>query len=175
MRHIISVLVENNFGVLSRVAGLFSGRGYNIESISVGATLDPKYSIMTIVTRGDEKVIEQIIKQLRKLINTIRVRDVTQVEHIEREMLLVKVHSPAKYRAEIFGIVNTFRGKVVDLTSDSMVIEITGTQDKNRAFLSVLEVYGIIEVVRTGSVAIARGSKATTELTKQDVKGKQEE
>ncbi|MBZ4643518.1 MAG: acetolactate synthase, small subunit [Deferribacteraceae bacterium] len=174
MRHIISVLVENHFGVLSRVAGLFSGRGYNIESLSVGVTDDPKYSIMTIVTHGDDKIVEQIIKQLRKLINTIRVRDVTQVEHIEREMMLVKVHASPKYRAEIFGIVNTFRGKIIDLTSESLVIEITGTKDKNKAFIDVLEVYGIIEVVRTGSVAIARGSKSTTEFTKQDIKNQEE-
>lgn len=174
MRHIISIYVENHFGVLSRVAGLFSGRGYNIESLSVGATDDPKFSIMTIVTRGDERVIEQIIKQLRKLVNTIRVRDVTLLEHIEREMMLLKVHSPAKYRGELFSIVNTFRGKVVDLTSDSIVIEITGTQDKNKAFIEVLEPYGIIEVVRTGSVAIARGSKSTTEFTKQDIKHQEE-
>lgn len=174
MRHIISVLVENNFGVLSRVAGLFSGRGYNIESLSVGVTDDPKFSVMTIVTRGDEKIIEQIIKQLRKLINTVRVRDVTLMDHIEREMMLIKVHASPKYRAEIFGIVNTFRGKIVDLTTESMIVEITGTLDKNKAFLEVLKVYGIIEVVRTGSVAIARGSKATTDFTKQDLKNKEE-
>ncbi|TYB34633.1 MAG: acetolactate synthase small subunit [Flexistipes sinusarabici] len=170
MRHIISILVENKPGALSRIGGLFSGRGYNIESLSVGITGDPKISIMTIVTKGDDRVVEQIIKQLRKLINTIKVRDVTQVEHIEREMILVKVQALPKNRTDIFSIVNTFRAKVIDLTGDSMVIEITGTKDKNKAFLHVLEPFGIIEQVRTGSVAIGRGNKATTEFTKQDIK-----
>lgn len=167
MKHIISVLVQNHFGVLSRVSGLFSGRGYNIESLSVGVTNNPEQSIMTIVTRGDDKVIEQIIKQLRKLVNVLRVRDVTAMDHIEREMLLIKVFAPPKSRNDIFNIVNTFRGKVVDLASESMVIEITGTNDKNTAFLEVLEPYGLIELIRAGSLAIGRGNKATTEWTKQ--------
>jgi acetolactate synthase-1/3 small subunit len=170
MRHIISILVENKPGALSRISGLFSGRGYNIESLSVGVTNDPKVSIMTIVTKGDDKIVEQIIKQLRKLINTLKVRDVTQIEHIEREMFLIKVQALPKYRSDIFNIVNTFRAKVVDLTGESMVIEITGTKDKNQAFIKVLEPYGLIELVRTGSVAIGRGNKATTDFTKQDTK-----
>jgi len=163
MRHTISVLVENKFGVLSRVSGLFSGRGYNIESLSVGETMDGGLSVMTIVTNGDDRIVEQIIKQLRKLIDVIRVRDVTAMDHIEREMLLVKVHAKAKAKSEIFNIVNTFRGKSIDLTPESMVIEITGSKDKNQAFLEVLEPYGLIEVVRSGSIAIGRGNKATTE------------
>lgn len=163
MRHIISVLVENKFGTLSRISGLFSGRGYNIESLSVGETLEEGLSIMTIVTKGDDAVIEQIIKQLRKLINVVKVRDVVAVDHIEREMLLVKVHANGRTRPEVFNIVNTFRGKTIDLNAESLVIEITGTKDKNTAFLKVMEPYGIIEVVRTGSVAIARGSKATSD------------
>lgn len=165
MRHIISVLVENKFGVLARVSGLFSGRGYNIESLSVGETTDEGLSIMTIVTRGDDRIVEQIIKQLRKLINIIRVRDVTSHEHIEREMMLIKVHCPGKHKADVFNIVNTFRGKTIDITSDSMTIESTGDKDKNEALLKVLEPYGIIEVVRTGSVAIVRGNKATSEIS----------
>ncbi|BAI81122.1 acetolactate synthase, small subunit [Deferribacter desulfuricans SSM1] len=166
MRHIISVLVENKFGVLSRVAGLFSGRGYNIESLSVNTTHDPRFSVMTIVTSGDERIIEQIIKQLRKLINVIKVRDVTPMDHIEREMMLVKVHATSKTRPDIFNIINTFRGKVVDITGDSLIVEITGTDDKNKAFIKVLEPYGIIEVIKTGFVAIARGSKATPDYSK---------
>jgi acetolactate synthase-1/3 small subunit len=166
MKHIISVLVENHFGVLSRVSGLFSGRGYNIESLTVGVTHNPEQSIMTIVTTGDDKVIEQIIKQLRKLVNVLKVRDVTSMDHVEREMILLKVFAPPKYKNEIFNIVNTFRGKVVDLTSDSMIIEITGHYEKNKAFVEVLEPYGIIELVRGGSLAIARGNKPTTEWTK---------
>jgi acetolactate synthase-1/3 small subunit len=168
MKHIISVLVQNHFGVLSRVSGLFSGRGYNIESLTVGVTHNPDQSIMTIVTTGDDRVVEQIIKQLRKLVNVLRVRDVTSMDHVEREMILLKVFAPPKYKNEIFNIVNTFRGKVVDLTSDSMIIEITGHYDKNKAFVEVLEPYGIIELVRGGSLAISRGNKATTEWTKNN-------
>ncbi len=166
MRHTITVLVENKFGgVLSRISGLFSGRGgYNIESLSVNKTLDPDFSIMTIVTTGDEAIIEQIIKQLRKLVNVLKVRDVSQMEHIEREMHLVKVKANQESRSEIFNIINTFRGKTVDITNNSLVVEITGVQDKVAAFLKVLEPYGIIEVVRTGAIAIARGSKSTTDF-----------
>ncbi|WP_022851032.1 acetolactate synthase small subunit [Limisalsivibrio acetivorans] len=163
MRHIISILVENKFGVLSRISGLFSGRGYNIESLSVGETMESGLSVMTIVTRGDDRVVEQIIKQLRKLVNVLKVRDVVTMDHIEREMLLVKIHANGRTRPEIFNIVNTFRGKIIDLNGDSLVVEITGSKDKNMAFLNVLEPYGVIEVVRTGSVAIARGSKATSD------------
>ncbi len=170
MRHIISVLVKNHFGVLARVSGLFSGRGYNIESLSVGITNNPDESIMTIVTRGDDRVIEQIIKQLRKLVDVLRVRDVTAMEHIEREMLLVKVFAPVKARNDIFNIVSTFRAKVVDLASESMVIEISGTDDKNKAFMEVIEPYGIIEVIRGGSLAIARGNQPTTEWEKKKSK-----
>lgn len=166
MKHIISVLVQNQFGVLSRVSGLFSGRGYNIESLSVGVTNNPDRSVMTIVTTGDERIVEQIIKQLRKLIDVLRVRDITVMDHIEREMMLVKVFAPPKFRNDIFNIVSTFRAKVVDLASESMIIEITGTDDKNKAFLEVLEPYGLIELIRAGSLAIARGNKATTEWTK---------
>jgi len=168
MKHIMSVLVENKFGVLSRVSGLFSGRGYNIESLSVGTTNEPELSIMTIVANGDERIIEQIIKQLRKLINVIKVRNVSKLDHIEREMLLIKIHASEKNRPDIFNMVNTFRGKVIDLNSDSMVIEITGTDDKNEAFINILKPYGIIELVRAGSLAMARGSKATTDYTRQN-------
>jgi acetolactate synthase-1/3 small subunit len=159
MRHIISVLVENRFGVLARVAGLFSGRGYNIESLSVGVTNNPEHSTMTIVTSGEEKIIEQIVKQLRKLINVIKVRDITATSHIEREMLLIRVKANSKNRPDLFSIVNTFRAKIVSLNSESAIIEITGVQEKNIAFLNVLEHYGIVELVRTGSVAIARDTK----------------
>lgn len=163
MRHTICVIVENKFGVLSRISGLFSGRGYNIESLSVNKTLDPNISIMTIVTTGDDAVIEQIIKQLRKLVNVIRVRDVSQMEHIEREMMLIKVKTTGSTRSELFNIINTFRGKTVDITNNSLVVEITGEKDKLMAFVKVLEPYGIIEVVRTGAIAIARGSKPTSD------------
>ncbi|MGE4268601.1 MAG: acetolactate synthase small subunit [Deferribacterales bacterium] len=163
MRHTISVLVENKFGVLSRISGLFSGRGYNIESLSVNRTLDEGVSIMTIVTIGDDRVVEQIIKQLRKLVNVIRVRNVSEMDHIEREMILVKVHATQRTRPDVFNIVSTFRGKTVDITNESVVIELTGANDKILAFLNVMEPYGIIEVVRTGAIAIGRGSKMTAE------------
>lgn len=164
MRHTISVLVENKFGVLSRISGLFSGRGYNIESLSVNKTLDPNVSIMTIVTTGDEAVIEQIIKQLRKLVNVLRVRDVSQMEHVEREMIFLKVKTDKTTRSDVFNIINTFRGKTVDISNNSIVVELTGVNDKIMAFVKLLEPYGIIEVVRTGAVAISRGSKATSEF-----------
>jgi len=163
MRHTICVIVENKFGVLSRISGLFSGRGYNIESLSVNKTLDPDISIMTIVTSGDEAVIEQIIKQLRKLVNVIRVRDVSLMEHIEREMMLVKVRTTGTTRSELFNIISTFRGKTVDITNNSLVVEITGEKDKLMAFVKVLEPYGIIEVARTGSIALSRGSQPTSD------------
>ncbi|MCA1927965.1 MAG: acetolactate synthase small subunit [Calditerrivibrio sp.] len=174
MRHIISVLVENKFGVLARISGLFSGRGYNIESLSVNATENENISIMTIVTRGDDHVIDQIIKQLRKLVNTIKVRDVTQVEHVERELILVKVHATQRTRSDILNIIDTFRGKVVDINKESLVIEMTGDQNKLNALVDVLEPYGIIEIIRSGTIAIARGSKSTTDFTKQDIKNQEE-
>jgi len=164
MRHTISVLVENKFGVLSRISGLFSGRGYNIESLSVNKTLDPEFSTMTIVTTGDEAVIEQIIKQLRKLVNVLKVRDVSQMEHIEREMMLVKINTQANTRSELFNIINTFRGKTVDITNNSLVVEITGEGEKLKAFIKVVEPYGIIEIARTGAIALSRGSKPTSDF-----------
>lgn len=164
MRHTISVLVENKFGVLARISGLFSGRGYNIESLSVNKTMDDDVSIMTIVTFGDDRVVEQIVKQLRKLVNVLRVRNVSEMEHIEREMILVKVHATQRTRPDVFNIVSTFRGKTVDITNESVVIELTGANDKILAFLNVMEPYGIIEVVRTGAIAISRGAKTTSEV-----------
>lgn len=164
MRHTISVLVENKFGVLARIAGLFSGRGYNIESLSVNKTTDENISIMTIVTMGDDRVVEQIVKQLRKLVNVLRVRNVSEMDHIEREMILVKVHATQRTRPDVFNIVNTFRGKTVDITNESVVIELTGANDKILAFLNVMEPYGVIEVVRTGAIAISRGAKTTSDV-----------
>ncbi|MDY5050420.1 MAG: acetolactate synthase small subunit [Candidatus Mucispirillum faecigallinarum] len=165
-RHIISILVENKFGVLARVAGLFSGRGYNIESLTVNSTDKHDVSMMTIVTNGDDKIIEQIIKQLRKLINVLKVRDLTSYNHIERELVLVKVYVTQKYRSDIYNMVNTFRGNVVDITPESMVIEITGDNDKLQAFIELVRPYGIIEMIRSGCLAIGRGSKATSEMEK---------
>jgi acetolactate synthase-1/3 small subunit len=160
MQHTISVLVENKFGVLARVAGLFSGRGFNIESLCVAETTDPDVSRMTIVTRGDDRIIEQITKQLNKLIDVIKVSDLTGKEFVERELALIKIHVNAETRAEILGIVDIFRCKVVDATPSSYTIEVTGDGEKISAILNILRPLGIQEVVRTGRIAIQRGQKS---------------
>ena len=159
MKHTISVLVENEFGVLARVAGLFSGRGFNIESLTVAPTLDPSVSCMTIVTSGDERVLEQITKQLNKLIDTIKVMDFTGMEFIEREMALIKVQATDETRAEVLRIADIFRGKVVDVTARSYTMEITGAPGKIEAVIDLLRPMGIKELVRSGPVALCRGSK----------------
>ena len=156
MRHTISLLVENKFGVLSRVAGLFSGRGYNIASISVGETIDPAIAQMTIVTSGDDQIIEQITKQLNKLIDIIRVTDMTELDHVEREMILLKVKPRADRKLEVIELANIFRGKVIDSSEKTLTIEITGDEKKLRAFINLMKPMGIKELVRTGKVAIAR-------------------
>jgi len=158
-KHTISVLVENKFGVLSRVAGLFSARGYNIESLSVGETLDPSVSRMTLVVTGDEFVIEQVMKQLHKLIDVIKVNDLTDESHVERELVLVRVNAEPQHRAEILRVGDIFRAKVVDVTSSSYVLEATGDEGKIDAMLELLRPMGIQELVRTGKVAITRGPK----------------
>jgi acetolactate synthase-1/3 small subunit len=163
MRHVITLLVENEFGVLTRVAGLFSGRGFNIESLCVAETLDPTVSTMTIVTRGDDQIIEQVIKQLNKLVSVIKVVDLIEKDFVEREMVLVKVLANAGTREEILRVVDIFRGRVIDVGSRTYTIEITGDEKKINAILSLLKPLGIKELVRTGRVAMVRGSKITTE------------
>ncbi|MDY6854043.1 MAG: acetolactate synthase small subunit [Thermodesulfobacteriota bacterium] len=160
MRHTISALVLNQPGVLARVAGLFSGRGFNIESLSVAETLDPSISRMTIVTRGNDQVIEQVTKQLNKLIDVIKVIDFFNNDHVEREMILIKVKAEMSFRAEILRITDIFRGKIVDVTPSSYTIEVSGDEDKVRAFMDLIKPMGIKEIVRTGKLAISRGSKA---------------
>ncbi|HYA26466.1 MAG TPA: acetolactate synthase small subunit [Thermodesulfovibrionales bacterium] len=156
MRHTISVLVENKFGVLSRISGLFSGRGYNIESLSVGETVDPNISVMTIVTTGDDQIIEQITKQLNKLIDVIKVTDMKELEHVEREMVLVKVSPKQEDKSEVLNIAEIFRGRIVDSSQKTYTIEITGEEKKIEAFIELMKPMGIKEFVRTGKVAIAR-------------------
>lgn len=156
MKHIISVLVENKFGVLSRVSGLFSGRGFNIETISIGPTLDPTISQMTIVTTGDERILEQIIKQLNKLIDVIKVTDLAEKEFVEREMCLIKVNAPTEHRAEALRIADIFRARVVDSSQKSYTFQLTGDEKKIEAFIELLRPIGIKEIVRTGKVAITR-------------------
>ncbi len=159
MKHTLSVLVENEFGVLSRISGLFSGRGFNIESLSVAPTQDADVSRMTIVTHGDERILEQITKQLNKLISTIKVVDFTDEEFIERELALIKVATEAETRAEALRIVDIFRGKVIDVTPKTYTIEITGAPAKIDGILELLRPMGIKEVVRSGPVVVGRGAK----------------
>ena len=159
MRHTLGVLVENQPGVLSRVAGLFSGRGFNIESLTVAETLDPQISHITLVTSGDETIMEQIVKQLNKLINVIKVIDFREVKFVDREMVLIKIKAEANTRAEALRIVDIFRGKVVDVSQNFFTIEVTGDEGKIQAILDLLSHLGIVEVVRTGKVAIARSRK----------------
>jgi acetolactate synthase-1/3 small subunit len=158
-KHTIAVQVENKFGVLSRVAGLFSARGYNIESVSVGETLDPSVSRMTLVVRGDEFIIEQVMKQLHKLIDVIKVTDLTDESHVQRELVLIRVNAETANREEILRVADIFRAKVVDVTPSSFVLEATGDEGKLEALVELLRPMGIQEVVRTGKVAIARGPK----------------
>ena len=158
-KHTIAVLVENKFGVLSRVAGLFSARGYNIESLSVGETTDSAVSRMTIVVRGDEFVIEQVMKQLHKLIDVIKVSDLTDDSHVERELVLIRVNGEPQHRAEILRTADIFRARVIDVTPASFTLEATGDEGKIEALIELLRPMGIQELVRTGKVAIARGPK----------------
>jgi acetolactate synthase-1/3 small subunit len=153
------VWVDNLPGVLSRVTGLFSGRGFNIESLCVAETMDPEVSRITLVTSGDEQIIEQIIKQLRKLINVIKVVDLTPLEHVEREMALVRVKAEDRSRAEVLRIADIFRCRVVDVSPTSYTLEVTGNHEKIQAVLSLLKTHGIQEVVRTGTLAIQRSKK----------------
>ncbi|MGB9766827.1 MAG: acetolactate synthase small subunit [Sulfurihydrogenibium sp.] len=161
-RHVITVKVQHNFGVLARITGLFAGRGYNIESLTVGRTHEPNIARITIVVEGDERVIEQIIKQLRKLIETLRVRDITEIPHIERELALIKIHTENdRTRDEIMRLVNIFRAKVVDVSTDTYTVEITGDEDKIEAFISLIKPFGIREMARTGTLAMVRESAAS--------------
>jgi acetolactate synthase-1/3 small subunit len=162
MRHTISVLVENEFGVLARVAGLFSVRGFNIESLTVAETLEPSVSRITLVTRGDDQVLEQIEKQLNKLISVIKLTDFGDSPHVEREMALLKVTADEKTRAEVMNIVDIFRGKVIDVGPQSYIIEVTGDEEKIQAILELLRPLGIKEIVRTGKVAMHRGMRLLT-------------
>ena len=159
MRHIISLLLENESGALSRVSGLFSARGYNIESVTVAPTNDRSLSRMTIVTTGTEEIIEQITKQLNKLVDVVRLSDLTESSHVEREMLLIKVRAEGTARQEIRSLVEIFRGNIVDVTEKTYIIQMTGDGPKIDAFMSALGDHVILEVVRSGATGIARGEK----------------
>ena len=159
MKHTISVLLQNKPGVLSRVTGLFSGRGFNIESLCVAETLDPGISCLTLVTRGDDAIVEQITKQLHKLIDVIKVIDISESDYVEREMALIRVKAEANTRAEVLRVIDIFRGKVVDVSPKSYAVEITGPASKIKAVIDILKPIGIQEIIRTGTIAMARAKK----------------
>lgn len=156
MRHTISILVENKFGVLTRVAGLFSGRGYNIDTLNVAPTQDPTASRMTVVTRGDDATVEQIIKQLNKLPEALEVTDFCKDEFVDRELVLVKVGVDSKTRADVMQITDIFRAKIVDVQPRNLTVEITGSEDKVTKFLELMKPYGVKALTRTGKVALGR-------------------
>ncbi len=160
MRHIISILIENESGALSRVAGLFSARGYNIESLTVAPTDDESLSRMTLVTSGTDEIIEQISKQLNKLVDVVKLVDLTESPHIERELMLIKVEAVADTREEVMRLVDIFRGRIIDVTDTSYTVEITGNGDKLDAFVQALSSISILEVVRSGLLGISRGEKS---------------
>ncbi len=159
MKHIISLLMENEAGGLSRVAGLFSARGYNIESLTVAPTEDPTLSRMTLVTSGSDEVIEQIIKQLNKLVDVVKVLDLNEGRHIERELMLVKVKATGAYRDEMKSMADIFRGRIIDVADGTFTIELTGSSSKLDAFLETVDKTAILETVRTGSSGIGRGDR----------------
>ncbi len=159
MKHVISVLVENKVGVLSRITGLFSGRGFNIESLAVGETEDTNISRMTIVVSGDESILEQVRKQLGKVVDTIKVTDYTGTDYVERNLILIKVSALPGKRNEIIDLVDVFRGKIIDVGQKDIIVEISGPEDRLEAVLNLLRPYGIKEVARTGRIAMNRGPK----------------
>ena len=163
MKHrVLSILVDNTSGVLSRVAGLFSRRGYNIDSLTVGVTADPKYSRMTVVASGDDQVLEQITKQLEKLVDVIDIKVLQPSESVNRELILVKIKADASERQNVIAVADIFRAKIVDVGMNSLIVELTGTQSKLDAFLNLLEGYEILELARTGITGLNRGIKNVT-------------
>jgi acetolactate synthase-1/3 small subunit len=159
MRHTISVLVQNHTGVLARVSGLFSARAYNIESLSVGTTVDPEFSRITIVVSGDDQVLEQVVKQLAKLVEVVKVSDLKPETSVLRELALVKIKAEGSHRLEIFEVANVFRAKVLDIGPKSIAVEVTGAHDKVEAFLELVRPLGILELVRTGIAGLNRGAE----------------
>jgi len=159
MRHIISILIENEAGALSRVAGLFSARGYNIESLTVAPTEDASLSRMTLVTRGNDDIIEQITKQLNKLIDVVKLIDLVETPHVERELMLVKIKTSLETREEIKRTTDIFRGNIIDVTAHSYVVEMTGDSSKLDAFVAAIDKENVIEAVRSGTTGISRGEK----------------
>jgi len=159
MKHIISALVQNEPGVLAQVAGMFAARGFNIDSLVVGRTEDPTLSRMTIVVIGDDRVLEQVRKQLGKVIPVVKIRDFLDVDYVERDLMLLRVHASPARRPEVVDLVNLFRGRVVDIARDSLMIELSGTEEKVEAFVNLVRPYGIRELARTGVIAMPRGAQ----------------
>lgn len=166
MKHVISALVENQPGVLARVAGMFAARGFNIDSLVVGRTENPQFSRMTIVILGDDTVLEQVRKQLGKIINVVKVRDFMDTVYVERDLMLIRVSVSPQRRAEVTGLVNLFRGRVVDVATSSMLVELSGTEDKVEAFIEQVRPYGIQDLARTGLIAMPRGLQNGKETSK---------
>jgi acetolactate synthase-1/3 small subunit len=167
MTHVLSMLVENHQGVLSRIAGLFSGRGYNLETITAGVTTDPEVTRITLVCKGDDNVIDQIKKQLNKLIDVIKVTDLGLVPSLHRELALIKVRAKPNQRGEVFQVADVFRARVLDVGIDSMILEVTGSADKVDNFIAVLQPYSIREVARSGLISMERGRKQATPAPQQ--------
>jgi acetolactate synthase I/III small subunit len=160
MKHVIMALVQNQPGVLAHVAGMFSARGFNIDSLVVGRTEDPGLSRMTIVATGDDRVLEQIRKQLDKIVTVVKVRDFEDVSYVERDLMLIRVHAPPEKRSEVIELVNLFRGRVVDVARKNIVAELSGPEEKLEAFIDLVRPYGIGELARTGVIAMTRGTQA---------------
>jgi len=159
MKHVISALVQNEPGVLAHVAGMFSARGFNIDSLVVGRTEDPLLSRMTIVVIGDDRVLEQVRKQLGKIVTVVKVRDFADVEYLERDLMLIRVHSTPEQRGEVIQLVDLFRGRVVDVARASLMVELSGPEEKLEAFIDLVRPYGIRELARTGIIAMQRGEQ----------------
>jgi len=170
MRHVISALVQNKPGVLAQVASMFAARGFNIDSLVVGRTEDPSLSRMTIVVIGDDRVLEQVRKQLAKVIPVVKVRDYEGVAYVERDLMLIRVKAPPQRRPEVLEVVNLFRGRVVDVGPDSVVVELAGTEDKLEAFIELVRSYGIGELARTGVIAMPRGLQKHPPAASEDTK-----
>lgn len=159
MKHIIMALVQNQPGVLAHVAGMFAARGFNIDSLVVGRTDDPNLSRMTIVAVGDDRVLEQIRKQLEKIVTVVKVRDFQEVSYLERDLMLIRIHAPSEKRHEVIELTNLFRGRVVDVARKNLVVEMSGPEEKLEAFIDLVRSYGISELARTGVIAMKRGSQ----------------
>jgi acetolactate synthase-1/3 small subunit len=157
MKHIISALVQNQPGVLAHVAQMFAARGFNIDSLVVGRTEEPDLSRMTIVVVGDDRVLEQVRKQLGKIVTVVKVRDFADIDYVERDLMMIRVHAPAEKRPEVIELISLFRGRVIDVARNSMLVELTGPEDKLEAFIDLVRPYGIRELARTGVIAMPRG------------------